>query len=318
MRLPAGAPGARILGLGDYRPRRLVGNDELATMVETSDEWIRQRTGIATRRLAGPGESVPEMAAAAAEKALAAAGLTGAEVDYVVVATCSTTDRMPAAAARVAERIGADAPGAFDLNAACAGFCYALATAADAIRAGSARHAVVIGAERMSDFIDFTDRTTCILFADGAGAAVIGPADAPGIGPVAWGSDGSGADLIAITAADPHLRQQGQSVFRWATTSLAGVGRRACEAAGVAPASLGAIVLHQANLRIVEAIARQLGAPQAVVGRDVVEAGNTSAASIPLALARLAAEGQVSSGDTALLLGFGAGLSYAGQVVTLP
>jgi 3-oxoacyl-[acyl-carrier-protein] synthase-3 len=223
------------------------------------------------------------------------------------------------AAPQIADRLGmAQRPGALDVNAACAGFCYALAHASDAIRAGNARHVLVVGTEKLSDITDWTDRSTCILFADGAGAAVVGPSDEPGIGPVVWGSEGDRGPLITVTADDPYLRMDGPAVFRWATTQLAPVARAACERAGLTTDDLRAVVLHQANNRIIDAIVRALRVPHAVIARDIVDTGNTSAASIPMALTRLIDLGEVSSGDPALLLGFGSGLTYAGQVVTIP
>ncbi len=316
----SGAPGARLLGLGDYRPARVVSNDEISQLVESSDTWIRERTGIVTRRIAAPDESVADMSTAAAAKALAAAGLRGDEVDLLLLATCSEVDRLPGVAAIVASRLGAVAPGALDVNAACAGFCYALSMASDAVRIGNARHVVVVGVEKLSDFIDWTDRGTCIIFADGAGAAVVGPADEPGIGPVAWGSDGERGGLITSRRTDSYLlRMDGPAVFRWATTQLAPVARAACDRAGIAPGELRALVPHQANVRIIDSLVRALGlSDDVVVSRDIVESGNTSAASIPLALTRLIETGQVQSGDPALLLGFGSGLTYAGQVVLCP
>ncbi len=316
----SGAPGARLLGLGDYRPARVVTNDEISELVETSDTWIRERTGIVRRRIAAPDESVADMATAAAAKALAAAGLRGDELDLLLLATCSEIDRLPGAAAAVASRLGAVAPGALDVNAACAGFCYALAMASDAVRTGNARYVAVIGVEKLSDFIDWTDRGTCIIFADGAGAAVVGPADEPGIGPVAWGSDGERGGLITSRREDSFLlRMDGPAVFRWATTELAPVARSACERAGIAPGELRALVSHQANVRIIDSLVRALALPaDVVVSRDIIESGNTSAASIPIALTRLIETGQVQSGDPALLLGFGSGLTYAGQVVLCP
>jgi 3-oxoacyl-[acyl-carrier-protein] synthase III len=322
MRLTEGSPGSRILALGGYQPANVLTNEELAATIDTSDEWIRSRVGIASRRLAGPDETVVDMAVAAGGKALAASGLAAADIDLVIVATCTPEVMIPNAAASVATRLGIVAPGAYDLNAACAGFCYALGTASDAVRAGSARNVLVIGAEKLSQWVDWTDRSTCIIFADGAGAAVVGPVTepgaAPGIGPVVWGSDGGMADKIYIADRRSFIHQEGQAVFRWATTALHPVALAACERAGVDPASLAAFVPHQANLRIVEAIARKLRAPQAVVADDIVHAGNTSSASIPLALSRMIERGDISSGDAVLLLGFGAGISYAAQVIKVP
>ena len=322
MRLTEGSPGSRILAFGGYQPANVLTNEELAVTVDTTDEWIRSRVGIASRRLAGPDETVVDMAVAAGGKALAASGLPAADIDLVIVATCTPEVMIPNAAASVATRLEILAPGAYDLNAACAGFCYALGTASDAVRAGSARNVLVIGAEKLSQWVDWTDRSTCIIFADGAGAAVVGPVTepdaAPGIGPVVWGSDGGLADKICIADRRSFIHQEGQAVFRWATTALHPVALAACERAGVDPASLAAFVPHQANLRIIEAIARKLRAPQALVADDIVHAGNTSSASIPLALSRMIERGDISSGDAVLLLGFGAGISYAAQVIKVP
>jgi 3-oxoacyl-[acyl-carrier-protein] synthase-3 len=320
MRLTEGHPGARVLAFGGYQPARVVTNDELAQTVETDDEWIRSRVGIASRRIAAPDETVADMAVQAGGKALAASGLSPGDVDLVIVATCTPEVQIPNVSASVARRLGIIAPGAYDLNAACAGFCYALANAADAVRTGTARNVLVIGAEKLSQWIDWTDRSTCIIFADGAGAAIVGPAvdEAPGIGPVFWGSDGDLADKIYIQDRNSFIFQEGQAVFRWATSALAPIALQACEKAGVDPKDLAAFIPHQANLRIVEAIARKLGAPQAVVANDIVTAGNTSSASIPLALSRMIERGEVASGSHALLIGFGAGMCYAAQVITVP
>jgi 3-oxoacyl-[acyl-carrier-protein] synthase-3 len=334
VRLHQGAPAARVLAFGGYQPAKVVTNDDLAATVDTTDEWIRSRVGIASRRLAGEDETVADMAVIAAGKALAGSGLSPADIDLVIVATCTPEVMIPNTAAIVARRLGIAAPGAYDLNAACAGFCYALAAASDAVRAGSARHVLVIGAEKLSQWVDWTDRATCIIFADGAGAAVVGPAGAepgqssaaaaddddstPGIGPVVWGSDGNMADKIYIKDRDSFIVQEGQAVFRWATTALHPVALAACAEAGVEPTELAVFVPHQANLRIIEALARKIGAPQAKVADDIVTAGNTSSASIPLALSRMIERGEIASGDKALLIGFGAGVCYAAQVITVP
>jgi 3-oxoacyl-[acyl-carrier-protein] synthase III len=320
MQLPAGAPAARILAFGGYQPVKVVTNHDLAATIDTSDEWIRSRVGIASRRIAAPDETVVDMAVAAGGKALAASGLTPSDIDLVIVATCTLEAQIPNASASVAQRLGINAPGAYDINAACAGFCYALANASDAVRAGSARGVLVIGAEKLSSWIDWNDRSTCIIFADGAGAAVVTAAagQEAGIGPVVWGSAGEHSDKIFINDRNSFIFQEGQSVFRWATAALAPVARLACERAGITPSDLAAFVPHQANLRIIEAIARQLRATDAIVADDIVEAGNTSSASIPLALSRMAEKGELRSGAPALILGFGAGLTYAAQVIALP
>ena len=312
--------GARILAFGGYQPDQVVTNDDLAQRVETSDEWIRSRVGIQSRRVAGPEESVTDMAVAAGGKALAASGLSPADIDLVVVATCSSVLPMPSVAAIAASRLGIGSPGAYDLNAACAGFCYALGAVSDSVRAGSARSALVIGAEKMTDWVDWDDRSTCIIFADGAGAAIVtatGDGEAEGVGPVVWGSAGDQGHKIQVTGRTGTITQDGQAVFRWAT-SLHPLALEACERAGVKPSELTAFVPHQANLRIIEALARKLGIPRERVADDIVHAGNTSSASVPLALARMAEQGRLESGTPALLMGFGAGLSYAAQVVTLP
>jgi 3-oxoacyl-[acyl-carrier-protein] synthase III len=321
MRIPEAVPGARILAFGGYQPDNVVTNDDLAKNIDTNDEWIRSRVGIVSRRIAGPDESLGDMAVAAGGKALAASGLSPADIDLVIVATCSADVPIPNVSASVAHRLGIVAPGAFDLNAACAGFCYGLGTASAAVSAGSARNVLVIGAEKMTNWIDWHDRSTAIIFADGAGAAVVGPAtttDTVGIGPVVWGSAGDQADKITIADRNSFLQQEGQAVFRWATTAMSPIAEEACERAGVKVGDLTAFVSHQANLRIIEAIARKLGVPRERVADDIVHAGNTSSASIPLALARMAERDELESGSPVLLLGFGAGLCYAAQVITVP
>jgi 3-oxoacyl-[acyl-carrier-protein] synthase III len=318
--------GARILGLGTAQPEQIVTNADIAARgVDTTDKWIRDRVGIEQRRLARPDESVVDMAVDAGSKALADAGLTPCDIDAVLVATCTMPSYIPNAAGQTADRIGVRAAPAFDINAACAGFCYGLGTASDMIRAGSARHVLVIGAEKLSDWVDPMDRSTCIIFADGAGAAVVGPiehGERPGIGPIAAGSAGDLVDTIVIADRHSFIRQEGQEVYRWAITKIAPVALRALELAGLAPEDVDVLVPHQANLRIVEAIARRIRTAGArkdmLVADDIVHSGNTSSASIPLALDHMRAEGRVRSGDLALLVGFGAGLSYAGQVVVLP
>jgi 3-oxoacyl-[acyl-carrier-protein] synthase-3 len=319
IRLPAGAPGARVLGLGGYRPRRRVTNDELAQVMETNDEWIQSRVGIAERRWASEDETLVEMSVAAGGKALAASGLAPDEVDLVILASASLKEPIPGIGPQVGYRLGIPRPGAFDLNAGCAGFCYALESASAAIRAGSARNALVVGVERLTDVVDKTDRSTAVIFADGAGAAVVGASEEPGIGPVAWGSDGDQFSAIEIAAGTGTMTMAGQAVYRWATTRLTDTLLLAMESAGVDPKDIDVFAPHQANLRIVESMTKRLGfGEDVVVARDVVQSGNTSAASIPLALTALMESGEAKSGDLALVLGYGAGLTFAGQVLTLP
>ncbi len=320
--LPAGSTGTRILGMGSHQPETVVTNHDLAKTMETSDEWIRDRVGIVSRRFAGKDELLVDMAVEAGAKAIADSGLQPADIGAVIVATCTMPSPIPNAAAQVAERLGAKAVPAFDVNAACAGFCYALATASDMVRSGSAENVLVIGAEKLTDWVDPTDRSTAIIFADAAGAVVVGAGTEPAIGPVVWGSAGAQWDLIAIADRHSSIHQEGQAVFRWATTQIAPVAVRAVELAGLEMSDVDVFVPHQANLRIVELIAKRLRAKGAredmVVARDIVDSGNTSSASIPMALDHLRASGEVSSGDVVLLMGFGAGLSYAGQVVRCP
>jgi 3-oxoacyl-[acyl-carrier-protein] synthase III len=299
----------------------VVSNDELSQRVDTSDEWIRKRVGIVNRRIADKDQSLVDMAVQAGGKAIADAGLAPSDIDTVMVATCTMPTNIPHASSQVADRIGIRAPGAFDLSAACAGFCYGLASASDMVRAGSAGNVLVIGAEKLSDWVDWDDRSTCVIFADGAGAAVVGPAEQPEIGPVAWGSAGDIVDVIGTTE-QRFIYQEGQAVFRWATSKITPIALRAIERAGLRPSDIDVLIPHQANLRIIESIARQLRAAGArqdmVVADDIVESGNTSSASIPLALDHLRAAGTVRSGDVMLLVGFGAGLTYAGQVALCP
>ncbi|MBO0900043.1 ketoacyl-ACP synthase III [Cellulomonas sp. zg-ZUI222] len=319
----------RILGLGAVRGERVVPNDDLVGPIESSDEWIRQRTGIVTRRRAGEGTDVLDLAEGAARAALEHAGLTGADIDVVILSTVTYFHQTPAGAAILADRIGATPAAAYDISAACAGYCYGIGQADALVRAGTARHVLVIGAEKMSEFVDPTDRSISFLLGDGAGAVVVGPSDTPGIGPTVWGSDGSQAQAIRQThswlatrdegAGWPTLRQEGQSVFKWAVWQMAPVAQKAMDAAGVSPQDIEAFVPHQANMRIIDQLIKQLRLPESVVvGRDIADTGNTSAASIPLATERLLREGQVGSGALALQIGFGAGLVYAAQVVVLP
>ena len=327
---PQGAAHAAILGIGAYRPSRVIPNADIVEAIDSSDEWIQQRSGIKQRRWATPEETVQLMAVEASRKALASAGIDARQIDCVVVATVSHMLQTLAGATAIAPELGTDQAAAFDISAACAGFCHGVSMASDFVRAGSARHVLVIGVERLSDLTDVGDRGTAFIFADGAGAAVVGPSDAPGIGPVVWGSDGEQFDLIrqredwrdVIAAGEPvmpHLMMQGNPVFRWASFAMAKIGQQALDRAGIGIDELDVFVPHQANMRIIDAMARSMKLPERVrIARDIAEQGNTSAASIPLALDRMIAEGEARSGDTALLIAFGAGLSYAAQVVTVP
>lgn len=332
IRSSTGAEYARILGVGGYRPARVVTNEEICRYIDSSDEWIRTRSGIVTRRWANDEETVQAMSVAAAGKALANAGVQAEQIGAVIVATVSHLKQTPAVAPMIAYELGAVRAAAFDISAACAGFCYGVELAQGMVRAGSASHILVIGVERLSDLTDKHDRSTAFLFADGAGAAVVGPSSEPAIGPVVWGSDGSQAGLIeqeeswasAVRDAPgkahwPPLRMAGNPVFRWAVWDIAGVAKQALEVAGVRPEDLDAFIPHQANMRITDAMIKTLKLPDTVaVARDIADQGNTSAASIPLAIERMLESGQIKSGGTALIVGFGAGLVYGAQVITLP
>ncbi len=329
-----GAPHARIMGVGSYRPSRVVPNSEIVDAIDSSDEWIQQRSGIMERRFATPEESVQVMSVAAARSAIERAGISADQIDCVVVATVSHLLQTPAIAPAIAFELGTDHAAAFDVSAACAGFCHGLSLGADMVRAGSARHVLVIGVERLSDITDMTDRGTAFIFADGAGAVVVGPSDTPSIGPVVWGSDGEQYDFIrsredwrdVVGSEDnpgsgrmPCLTMQGSAVFRWASFTMAKVALQALEAAGITVDELDVFVPHQANMRITDAMARTMKLPDHVrIARDIAHQGNTSAASVPLALDRMIQEGEARSGDTALLIAFGAGLAYAAQVITVP
>lgn len=320
---------SRILGLGAHRASRVVPNADIIEAIDSSDEWIQQRSGIVERRFATEEETVVSMSVDAAREAIEAAGIEPGQIDLVIVATISHLLQTPSAATAIAHELGTTAM-AFDISVACSGFCTGLAMASDSIRAGSATYALVVGVEKLSEIVDMTDRSTAFIFADGAGAAIVGPSETPGIGPVVWGSDGEQYDLIrqredwreAMTSdepAMPHITMQGNAVFRWAAFSMAKIGLETLDRSGVALDDLDVFVPHQANLRIVELIARSMKLPEHVkVARDITHNGNTSAASVPLALHAMVADGSARSGDTALLLAFGAGLAYAGQVVTLP
>lgn len=329
-----GAAEAAVLGIGTYRPVRVVPNSEVVEAIDSSDEWIQQRSGIRSRRFAGPEETVQMMSVAASRQALERAGIEAAQIDCVVVATVSHMLQTPAVATAIAHELGTDKAPAFDVSAACAGFCYALALGADMVRAGSAKHVLVIGVERLSDITSPKDRGTAFIFADGAGAAVVGPSQEVGITPVVWGSDGEQYDLIrqnedwrdVVTdametgeAAMPHLVMEGSAVFRWASFAMAKVAQQTLDRAGITVDDLDLFVPHQANMRITDAMARTMKLPAHVrIARDIADQGNTSAASIPLALGRMIDDGEAKSGDLALVIAFGAGLAYAAQVIRLP
>ncbi|MFJ4168759.1 beta-ketoacyl-ACP synthase III [Paenarthrobacter sp. NPDC089714] len=338
----------RILGIGAYRPDVIVTNDDVCQWIDSSDEWIRQRTGIITRHRAAEGVSVIDMAEGAAREALAQAGIEPSQLGAVIVSTVTHPYATPSAAAALTDRLGATPAPAFDISAACAGYCYGVAQADALVRSGAAKYVLVVGAEKLSDVIDNHERTISFLLGDGAGAVVVGPSDIPGIGPSVWGSDGSKWDAIGMTHSLedvkklgesarhsdeiddpailsatqdvwPTLRQDGQTVFRWAVWEMAKVAQQALDAAGIEADDLAAFIPHQANMRIIDEMVKKLKLPETVmIGRDIAQAGNTSAASIPLATHRLLQENPGLSGGLALQIGFGAGLVFGAQVVVLP
>ncbi|MGY5765439.1 beta-ketoacyl-ACP synthase III [Brachybacterium sp. DNPG3] len=317
--LPVPAAGARIIGTGHHRPERVMTNHDLEKLVETSDEWIRQRTGIVERRIAADDQDVADLAAEAGRRAIADAGLEPGDITQVIVATCSTQERSPSAAGRVAQLLGLDGPASFDVGAACSGFEHALAVADMSIRSGASSATLVIGAEKLSAVTDYTDRTTCILTADGAGAMVLVPSEEPGVAPVVWGTVPELADAVTIAGDRPVFSQQGRQILGWALREAPGIARSVVETAGLTMEDIDVFVPHQANLRMIEPLAASLGLREdAVVADDIITSGNTSAATIPLAISRMREAGRIPSGATALLLGFGGGFSWAGQVVRLP
>jgi 3-oxoacyl-[acyl-carrier-protein] synthase-3 len=320
---------SKIYSLGAARGDLTVTNDDVSGPINSSDEWIRQRTGIATRRRSSESQSLMDLSVEASNEAIAKAKIDPAEIDAVILATISFPYQTPSGASLLSDLVGAKGAASYDISAACAGYCYGIAQADALVRSGVAKYVLVVGAEKLSDFIDPADRSISFLLGDGAGAAIVGPSDHPGISKTVWGADGANWDKVGMTnslidfrdgkAPWPTLVQEGQSVFRWAVWEMAKVASQALEAAGLEASDLTALVTHQANERIIDELAKQLGVPESVVvAKDIVDTGNTSAASIPLAMHRILSEGKVKPGGYALQIGFGAGLAYAAQVVELP
>lgn len=326
-----GADFTRILSVGAARGDLHVPNDDLIGPIDSSDEWIRQRTGIIERRRASSEVSATDLATEAGREAVERSGLAPEDIDCVIIATISNPVQTPSMSALVAERLGLTPAAAFDISAACAGYTYAVGQADAFVRSGLAKNVLVIGAEKLSEVVHPADRSISFLLADGAGAVVVGASDHVGISPTIWGSDGSKWETIGMTntlleyrdAAGsldwPTLRQDGQSVFRWAVWEMAKVAREALEVAGVTVDDLAAFIPHQANMRIIDEFAKQLKLPEHVaIARDIEYMGNTSAASVPLAMHALLEDQPELSGGLALQIAFGAGLVYAAQVVELP
>ncbi|MFT4041615.1 MAG: beta-ketoacyl-ACP synthase 3 [Gordonia sp. (in: high G+C Gram-positive bacteria)] len=330
-----------ILGIGACRPKRLISNDEVCEVLDSSDKWIYERSGIRNRRWISGDESARSLSATAAERAITNSGVPREKIGALILATNSWITKMPHGAPTVAFDIGLNGIPAYDVAAGCGGFGYALGIAADTVRAGSAEYVLVIGMETMSVVMDPTDRSTAFLFGDGAGAVVVGPSEKNGISPTVWGSDGENADAIgqsydfpeymdraqAYQSKDPDsdpigrivVTMQGQRVFRWAAITLPRALSTVLTTAGVGIADIEVFVPHQANARISELMRTNLGLPDDIpMANDIENTGNTSAASIPLAIEEMLVTGKAKGGQTALLLGFGAGLSYAGAVITLP
>ena len=319
-----------ILSVGAYRAPRLVSNEEIVSKIDSSDEWIRQRTGIETRRFADSDVDVIDMAEAASLEAIKRAGITVDQIDTVIFASITYPFQTPSAATGLIARLGNFKAAAMDLGAACAGFTYGVGLASDLVRGGTSKYVLVVGSEKFTDFLNLEDRATAFIFADGAGAVIIGPAPEPGIGPTIWGSDADSRDAIWMNpswlefknnpnAPWPFIAQEGQKVFRWAVFSISKIGNASIDAAGISPEELKAFIPHQANLRIIETMAKDMKLPDSIViADDIRETGNTSAASIPLAMDTLLNNHPELHGGLALIIGYGAGLVYAGQVVKLP
>ena len=322
--------GSRVSGIGVYRPKRNVTNDEIAPLIDSSDQWIRERSGIIQRRYASDEETVAAMAIAACEEALKDSKISSIDIDLVILATATNPAQLPNLAMEIATKIGATKAGAYDIGAACSGFSYGLSIASQAVLSGECKNVLVVGSERMTDFVSEQDRGTSFLFADGAGAFVVSPSEKTEISAPTWGADGNLNDWICMTkdwptymnekdGDFPALKMEGQKVFRWAITEMVGIAHKTLEKAGIGVEDLGAFVPHQANQRITDHIAKSLNLPPHVaIARDGINMGNTTAATIPLALDTLRRNGEVKSGDLAVVMGFGAGLAYCGQVIVVP
>ena len=321
-------PSAALISVASWLPERRLTNADLEQMVDTSDEWIRSRTGIAERRIAAEGEATSDLAAHAGSLALERAGLAPHDVDLLVLATSTPDMTFPSSACIAQAKMGLTCP-AFDLNAACTGFIYALDVAASMIESGRMRTVLVIGADVLSSVVDYTDRGTCVLFGDGAGAVVLQASEEPGILSVHLGADGTGADMLYVPAGgsaapmtaerlasgDGYIKMNGTEVFKFAVRVIPQVTKLALADSGLTTADVDWLVPHQANQRITDTVARRLGIPHDHVVCRIEDTGNTSAASIPIALDSLHRDGHLRAGDILALVGFGAGLTYGAAIV---
>jgi 3-oxoacyl-[acyl-carrier-protein] synthase-3 len=323
-------PQPRLLSVGSYRPERRVGNEEVARWLSVEPRWVAQRTGISERRFAGPQEDVESMALGAASNAIAAAGIDPQQIDLLILASQSNLLQAPQLAPLLAERLGVGQAGSYDLKAACAGFCLGLAAACDHIRSGSARTVLVVACEQISPMLDRTDRETAGVFGDGAGAALVGAGEVPGVGPVRCGSDGSAGDALGSRPGwfeflqdrdgpRPFLAMDGRRLATWLIRHLPAIAADTLRAGGVAMDDLRVLILHQANGRLTDMLLERMALPaHVVVARDIRHTGNTGAASVPLAMEQLLRRRLAHPGDLAMLIGYGAGISYCAQLVELP
>lgn len=319
---------ASIIGIGSYLPERILTNAELETLVDTSDEWIRTRTGIVERRVVADDQATSDLAAAALSTALVRAGVAPTDVDLLIVGTSSPDMVFPSTACLVQNRLGMVCP-SYDINAACSGFVYALQAGVSAVESGRATRVAVVGADALTRYTDFTDRSTCVLFGDGAGAVILEASDEPGVLGIALGADGSGAEMLkvpaggsarpvthhALDARENFLTMNGSEVFRFAVKIIPRATHEALAASGLTVADLDWLVPHQANQRIIQTVEQRLGIPHDRVFSHVDRVGNTSAGSIPLALDELYTSGQLAPGNLVALVGFGAGLTWGAGVV---
>lgn len=306
----------RIAGTGSYLPSRIVPNSEIATKIDTSDAWIRSMTGIVQRHIAGDGESTTDMALVASQRALKGAGINSRELELIVVATITPDLVFPSTAAMLQARLGAPQVGAFDLSAACSGFLYAMAVVDGLITSGKCRAALVVGAETMSRLLDWNERSTCVLFGDGAGAVVLTPSGRPGIRSIHLHADGSSPDVLrAPSKYSQYLHMDGGTVYKFAVRGLVEGGREALDANQMGPDDVDWVIPHQANLRIMEAFAKKLNVPQENLIVTVDRHANTSAASIPLALDAAVSQNWMKTGNEVLLVSVGGGFTWASSLV---